>query len=592
MPFDLTELAGQNAELLNLLTLHLPDMLWVKDINGCYVYANKAICEGLLMAKDTAEPIGKNDIFFAMREREAHRENPDWHTFGELCANTDQIVIDNNRPMRFEEYGNVKGEMLYLEVYKAPFYDKDGNIIGTVGAGRDITQLKNTQHHLEASIRLQEEQKEQLAFQATHDVLTQLPNRILFMDRLRHAIERARHNSSQLAVLFMDLDNFKEINDSLGHGVGDQVLVEVARRMGSSMRRSDTLSRFGGDEFCIVIEGITEIHEIEKIIAKYRQEMHDPFMIDNNVFHVAFSTGIALFPDDGTDSDELLSHADAAMYKAKHDGRNTYRFYDEEMTKKAYERVFIESELRQALINDYLTLRYQPQIDALTERIEGVEVLVRWEHPKLGIIMPDRFIPIAEQNGMIVELDRIVMKKAFEQYMAWQARGLAPKTISVNLSMKQIEEEDFIGFVTELASRCGIAFEHIEFEVTETQIMHEPELSIQKLRRLHDLGISLSVDDFGTGYSSLAYLKRLPIRKLKIDKSFIDSLPEDNEDVAISKTVISLAKTLNLIVVAEGVESLEQKEFLLANDCRMIQGYWYSQPLPEAEMEAFLQRKR
>jgi diguanylate cyclase (GGDEF)-like protein/PAS domain S-box-containing protein len=588
MPFDPAEPFGHNAEMLNLLTRHLPDMLWVKDLNGHYLYVNQAVCDGLLMAHDVDEPIGKNDIFFAKREREAHKEQPEWHTFGELCFNSDQVVIDHKKPMRFEEYGNVKGELLYLEVYKAPFYDSTGKIIGTVGAGRDITQLKLTQLDLEASLKLQKEQKEQLAFQATHDVLTQLPNRILFTDRLSHAIQKAKREHGRLAVLFMDLDNFKEINDSLGHSTGDSVLIEVARRMGTVMRSSDTLSRFGGDEFCIVLEGVHEAFEIEKVIDKYRSALHDPFVIDNNFFHVAFSIGVAIYPDDGTDVHGLLSHADAAMYRAKQSGRNTFRFYDEEMTKLAYERVFVESELNKAIEEDHLVLYYQPQLDATADRIVGAEVLVRWLHPKLGVIPPDRFIPIAEQNGMIIELDRVIMEKAFMQYVVWKARGIAPESISLNLSMKQIEEDDFLDFVTDLTARRGMAYSDIEFEVTETQIMHEPELTIQKLQQLHDLGISIAIDDFGTGYSSLAYLKRLPIHKLKIDKSFIDGLPEDNEDVAISKTVITLASSLNMQVIAEGVETDAQKNFLIDNGCAMIQGYWFSRPLPAAELEALL----
>ena len=256
MAFNLEDLREHNSGLLELLTEHLPDMLWVKDINGNYLYANKAICNNLLMAKDTQEPIGKGDVFFAMRERAAHKDKPDWHTFGELCFNSDQVVIDNNKAMKFEEYGNVKGKLMYLEVYKAPFYDKDGNIIGTVGAGRDITQLKQIQIDLQKSFEKLQLQQEQLEFQAQHDALTGLPNRILFMDRLTQSIHAAQRDKTLVAVIFIDLDNFKEINDSLGHHIGDKVLIEASKRMRAQLRSSDTLARLGGDEFAIIINNL------------------------------------------------------------------------------------------------------------------------------------------------------------------------------------------------------------------------------------------------------------------------------------------------------------------------------------------------
>ena len=588
MPFDVSELKEQNVELLRLLSLHLPDMLWVKDLDGNYLYVNKAICDGLLMAKDIYEPLGKNDVFFAKRERELHKERPDWHTFGELCFNSDQMVIENNKAMRFEEYGNIKGEMLYLEVYKAPFYDKNGNVIGTVGTGRDITDLKKTQLRLEESLKQQQLQQEQLEFQATHDVLTNLPNRILFHDRLERSIEKAKRYGTKFGVLFIDLDNFKEINDSLGHTVGDNVLVEAARRIEKVMYRTDTLSRFGGDEFCILLDNIQAFFEVEKVIAKYQEAIQKAFVIEHNTFHVAMSVGVAVYPEDGRSVDELLRNADAAMYKAKHDGRNTYCFYDEQMTKNAYDRVQLENELRKAFEADHFEVFYQPQINSQTSELIGLEALVRWRHPQKGILAPNHFIPLAEQNGMIIALDRIVMQKAFAQYTQWKNRGLIHCKLAVNVSMKQIEKDDFLVFLRYMCDSEKIEYSNIVLEITETQIMHEPELSIMKLQEISNLGISLAIDDFGTGYSSLAYLKRLPIQKLKIDKSFIDYLPEDNEDAVISKAIISLAKNLNLSVIAEGVETLMQKEFLLENGCTSIQGYLYSKPLCHTDMEHFL----
>ncbi len=591
MTFELEDLKEHNSDLLSLLTEHLPDMLWVKDLDGKYIYANKAICDGLLMAKDIYEPIGKGDVFFALREREAHKENPEWHTFGELCFNSDQDVIDNDRAMKFEEYGNVKGKLMYLEVYKAPFYDKDGNTIGTVGAGRDITELKATQTHLEKSLGILEEQRKLLEYQANHDLLTGLPNRVLFLDRLEQSMKMADRYGTHSAIIFINIDEFKEINDSLGHSVGDKILIEVAKRMSLQMRKTDSLSRLGGDEFVVVLNEIKDIKNISAIIENGMNIFDAPFLIGENTLHISISVGVSIYPHDGKTSDELLRNADAAMYKSKSDGKNRYSYYDQEMTRKAHEKVLITTELKKAFITDELVVYYQPQIDAQRDKLVGMEALVRWQHKSMGFIYPDRFIPLAEATGMIVELDRIVMKKALQQFKEWKEAGLNPGKLSLNVAIKQLEDKGFIAFVKSLLESEECAYENIEFEVTETQIMNNPNESIEILQQISDLGISIAIDDFGTGYSSLAYLKRLPINKLKIDKSFIDNLPQDTEDVAISKTIINLCESLNLKVIAEGVETELQKDFLLENGCKFIQGYFYSRPISAENMTEYLIEK-
>ena len=588
--FRIEDLKEHNSELLKLLTRHLPDMLWVKDLDGNYLYANQAICDGLLMAKDTQEPIGKGDVFFALRERELHKHIPGWHTFGELCFNSDIDVIKNDKAMKFEEYGNVKGELMYLEVYKAPFYDKDGKTIGTVGAGRDITKLKKIQSDLQRSLKILDEQRDKLEYQANHDALTDLPNRVLFLDRLNQSINVAKRDKEEIALLFIDLDHFKEINDSLGHIVGDKILVEFAKRINEKVETTDTFSRLGGDEFCIVLNNIDTIDSVSNFIVEIMETSKEPFAIENNTLYIGMSVGIAMYPHDGVSANALLRNADSAMYKAKDSGRNRYFFYDEEMTKKAMERVFLETELRKAFANDEILVYFQPQMNAQTNKLVGAEALVRWKHPELGLIYPDRFIPLAESTGMIVQLDRIVMKKALTQFKKWKEAGLNPGKLSMNLATKQLEEKDFVLFIQNLLTEEECCYENIEFEVTESQIMKDPDKSIKILQEINDLGISISIDDFGTGYSSLAYLKRLPIKKLKIDKSFVDNLPEDLEDVAISKTIISLCKILNLKVIAEGVETLEQKDFLVQNGCMFIQGYFYSKPLNIEDMTEFLVR--
>ena len=563
-------------------------MLWVKDLDGKYIYANKAICDGLLMAKDIDEPIGKGDVFFALREREAHKDKPDWHTFGELCFNSDIDVIENDKAMKFEEYGNVKGKLFYLEVYKAPFYDKDGKTIGTVGAGRDITKLKKIQHDLEKSLKVLDLQRKQLEYQANHDSLTGLPNRILFMDRLEQSIRLAQRNKKQVAVLFIDLDHFKEINDSLGHTIGDKVLVEVSQRIESNMRKSDTLSRLGGDEFCIILDELTNLDDLSDIIVNGMLALKEPIKVDGNTLYIGMSVGISLYPSDGKDSATLMKNADAAMYKAKNDGRNRYRFYDEAMTKKASQRISLETALREALVKDELVVYFQAQVDAKNSCIVGMEALVRWNHPTKGLIPPDKFISLAESAGMIVELDRVVMRKALEAFTSWHINGIKTGKLSMNLAIQQLEDETFIDFLKELLEAKKCIAKLIELEVTETQIMNDPQKSIKTLEEISALGISISIDDFGTGYSSLSYLKRLPIDKLKIDKSFIDGVPSNVDDSAITKTIINLCQNLNLKVIAEGVETIEQKDFLVENGCDLIQGYYYSKPLPAHEMREFL----
>jgi len=588
MTFELMDLKKNNSSLLNLLTQHLPDMLWVKDLEGKYIYANKSICNDLLMAKNTQEPIGKGDVFFALREREAHKEIPDWHTFGELCFNSDQLVIDSNKPMKFEEYGNVKGKLMYLEVYKAPFYDNDGNIIGTVGAGRDITQLKKIQFDLENSLEEIDAKRDQLEFQANHDALTGLPNRVLFMDRLTQAIKLAKRKKQHVAVLFLDIDDFKKINDSLGHHVGDEILIEVTQRMLLKMRKSDTLARLGGDEFCIIMNDIENIDDVSKIIENGMEVFRDPFITHEHTLYISISVGVSLYPNDGEDAITLLKNSDAAMYKAKQNTRDRYSFYDEEMTKKAYERIFLETEMRKAFEKDEFIVYYQPQVHAKTKILTGMEALVRWQHPDMGFIYPDRFIPLAESTGMIIKLDRIVMKKAISQFSRWKKSGLDPKKISINLTMMQLEEDNFYNFIEELLECENVLASEVEFEITERQIMCNPNVSIKALQKLNTLGISVAIDDFGTGYSSLTYLKRLPINKLKIDKSFIDNIPEDLSDSAIVKTIINLCENLELQVIAEGVEEKNQNNFLFENNCKDIQGFLFSHPINAKDMEEFI----
>ncbi|WP_229860196.1 putative bifunctional diguanylate cyclase/phosphodiesterase [Candidatus Sulfurimonas baltica] len=427
-----------------------------------------------------------------------------------------------------------------------------------------------------------------LDHQAHHDALTGLPNRVLFNDRLSQAIEKSKRNKLKLALLFIDLDHFKEINDSLGHDIGDEILKEVTHRLRGTIRDEDTVARLGGDEFTVILEDLNQGQDASSIAAKLLESLAKSMHINDNVLYVSSSIGISIYPDDGVSAKDLLKFADSAMYKAKDDGRNNFQYYNASMTELAFERVVMETSLRAALKNNEFIVYYQPQVNGATDKLIGMEALVRWQHPTMGLVAPDKFIPLAESTGLIVELDRYVMKRAMMQISQWYEQGLNPGVLAMNLAIKQFQRQDFIPMFKELMQETNCQAEWLELEVTEGKIMTHPEESIKILNEISDLGIELAVDDFGTGYSSLAYLKRLPIDKLKIDQAFIRDLPDDEEDAVITKAVIALSKSLNLKVIAEGVETKEQRDFLVENGCKKIQGYFYSKPIPADELELIL----
>lgn len=431
-------------------------------------------------------------------------------------------------------------------------------------------------------------QKNALQYQATHDALTGLANRILFSERLEHAIKKSKERHSQMALLFIDLDHFKEINDSLGHEAGDEVLTIVTNRLHKTIQNEEVLARFGGDEFTVIIEGLQKAEEAMLLAEKILKVLSEPIALDHNELYVGCSIGISLYPDNGDTPQDLLKYADAAMYAAKNEGRNNVQYYTSEMTARALERVVMEASLRTGLKNEEFVVYFQPQVNGRSNTLNGMEALVRWQSPTVGLVSPAAFIPIAESTGLIVELDRFVMKSAMTQIALWNNEGLNPGILAMNLTMKQLQQNDFISFLTDLIATTGCREEWIELEVTEDQIMMNPDEAIEILREISRIGVKIAVDDFGTGYSSLSYLKKLPINKLKIDQSFVHGLPNDGEDSAITKAIIALAQSLNLEIIAEGVETREQKEFLVQNGCENIQGYFYSKPLPADKMKTVL----
>jgi diguanylate cyclase (GGDEF)-like protein len=475
------------------------------------------------------------------------------------------------------------GKLIYTDVSASLLKDDDYKIIGITYYAQDITQKKEIEKRLL-------EQTERLNFQAHHDPLTRLPNRTLFSDRLHQSIGYAHRHHEKFAVFFIDLDNFKQINDTLGHHYGDEILKIVAQRLFECIREGDTLARLGGDEFTIIAQDLDSLESAANIAQKIIDAVAKKIVIDEHTLHVTVSIGISLYPKDSTHESNLLKYADSAMYQAKANGRNTYQFYSTEMTNLALEKAAMELELRQAIEEEQLLVYYQPQVDARSNKVVGVEALVRWEHPIKGMVMPNSFIGLAEETGLIKEVDNYVMHQAMLDMADWYRTGLNPGKLSLNLSLNQLMKKNFFSVLENTINETGFDVEWLSFEITESQMMLDPKKSIEKLNQLNRMGIEISIDDFGTGYSSLAYLKRLPVDRLKIDKSFIFDLPYNEEDCAITNAVIALAQSLNLDIVAEGVEHAEQVEYLLSKECHIIQGFHYSMAIPNKELIKYIKR--
>lgn len=427
-----------------------------------------------------------------------------------------------------------------------------------------------------------------LQWLVNHDPLTERPNRLFFLSCLNDAIEKKRGPESHVGVLFIDLDRFKEVNDSLGHTVGDKLLKVATRRISECIRDTDLLARQGGDEFSVLLTSIRDLEGAEVVASKVLQAFQQPFWIGEYEIVVTVSIGISLFPDHGVDGATLIKHADVAMFQAKDAGKNCYYIYDVEKDHQRFERFSLGTDLRKAIQNNELVLHYQPQVDAITHRVMGVEALVRWQHPTAGLLPPDRFIPLAEELDLIVPLGEWVLREACRQMQAWIEVGLPDMRVSVNLAGQQIAHERLIKSVEEALEASGLSPECLELEVTENFVIRQPEVAIGKLTYLREQGITLAMDDFGTGYSSLSYLKKLPIDRLKIDRSFVKDIGIDRSDESIIKATLAMCHTLGLEVVAEGVETSEQLDFLRDNNCQIIQGYYFSKPLPPEDFWQYI----
>jgi diguanylate cyclase (GGDEF)-like protein/PAS domain S-box-containing protein len=431
--------------------------------------------------------------------------------------------------------------------------------------------------------------EERIHFMANHDALTGLPNRALLNDRLSQALLYAQRYDRWVTVLFVDLDNFKFINDSLGHNAGDELLKTIAKRMGNCIRATDTVVRFGGDEFVVVLfDQPKNADVVSQTVRKIQSAIAEPVRLQGHDLRVTSSLGVATYPDDGRDANTLLANADAAMYRAKDVGRDNFQFYTSELNSKVHERFLLQEELRNAVSRSEFVLHYQPQVDLRSGRVFAVEALVRWKHPKLGMVPPIKFIPMAEETGLIMPIGDWVLREACRQNKAWQDAGLPPVTVGVNVSARQFRERDLVNRVGCALKDSGLEARYLELELTESVIMQDVGLAVATMKDLQGLGVQLSIDDFGTGYSSLSALKTFSVSRLKIDKSFIDGLLADENDRAVAGAVISLGQTLKLRVIAEGVETEAQAAFLRNINCDEMQGYLFSKPVPAQGIEDML----
>ena len=450
-------------------------------------------------------------------------------------------------------------------------HDEQGRLSQYVAVFSDISAIKNSEDEL---TRL-----------AHHDPLTDLPNRLLFTDRAGQAVASAQVHKRGCALLMIDLDHFKLINDSLGHSVGDQLLKAVAERLKALFGPGITLARLSGDEFAVLAENCPQPGHAAALAQRVIDGLKEPFQINGHSLFINASVGISLFPSDALSAEQLLRNADSALFKAKSAGRDGYALYTEELTAHAQQRVEIAFELRRALEQQELRVYYQPVHDLKTSRLIGVEALVRWEHPQRGLVSPAEFIPIAERTGLIAEIDAWIMRQACRQMCRWQAAGVVLSFVAVNVSSRLFARRELYQQVAQVLHDTGLDPAYLELEVTESAVMEDPEVALEQMHRLRELGVRLAIDDFGTGYSSLLRLKRLPVQKLKIDQGFVAGLPGDEDDAAIARVIIALAQSMGMQVHAEGIEQVEQAAFLLEHGCDLGQGYWFGRPMPAASLD-------
>ncbi|VAW51108.1 diguanylate cyclase/phosphodiesterase (GGDEF & EAL domains) with PAS/PAC sensor(s) [hydrothermal vent metagenome] len=538
------------------------DMVLIADKQGIIEYVNPMFEKITGYSKD--ELIGKTPNILNSGEHEKDFYKNMWKTILRGDVFTDVLVNKKQ-----------DGSIFHQDEIITPLKNDDGEITHFIATGRDISKRIENQKRLQ--------------YIAHHDALTSLPNRVLFMDRIKRSLVRAKRNHERVAVLFFDLDRFKNINDTLGHLIGDKLLIEIAQRLKKDVREDDSIARLGGDEFAVLLDKVRKENDVTHIAHKILSSLEKSVMIDGHSLYTTASIGISLFPDDGEDAGTLLKNADIAMYRAKDTGKNNYQFYSKEMSARAIQRLAMENSLRMALKNNEFVLHYQPQVDAKSHAIIGVEALIRWQHSKLGLILPANFIPLLEETGLIVDVGDWVLEAAFEQLKAWSLSGYDDLTMSVNVSSRQFHGQNFYNRIVEMTKKYNLLPEKIELEITESILMDKQMQTIENINKLDSYGFRMAIDDFGTGYSSLSYLQRFKINTLKIDRTFIKDVVSNADDAKITTAIIAMAHSLKLNIVAEGVETQQQLDFLQQQDCQLIQGYFFSQPLAAEPLTKLLE---
>ncbi len=544
-----------------------PDIIYVLNQEGHFTFINERIESLLGFSKETL--IGKHYSFLVHHDdMEKAKYVFNERRIGNRASKNIELRL-KCKDEKADRHFNTR--TISIELSSMGMYDDDqknsNRYLGTYGIARDVTERKLAE--------------ETINFQAYHDLLTKLPNRALLRDRLSLAISQAKRNGEKLAVMFLDLDRFKNINDSLGHMIGDELLQHVSTRLKDCIREGDTLARFGGDEFTLLLPKITDERNDPAMLAeKITDALKQPFLIDGHELYVSTSIGIAVYPQDGTQIEHLIKHADIAMYHVKGQGKNGYQFYSDEMNAPYFEKLSLETGIHKALDNGEFELVFQPQINLRSGEIVGVEALLRWEHPEHGTIPPAEFIPFAEESGMIVDIGKWVITRAAKELQHWKQSGLPGIRMAINMSARQLMEHDIVNYIVSTLKKHKLPGDCLEIEITENAIMDDMDSIIRKLNDLSKFGITIAIDDFGTGYSSLSYLHKLPIQTLKIDRTFLKESRINKGDNTIINTIVAMAKGLHLNVVAEGVETHAQLDYLRQIDCNEAQGFLFGKPLP------------
>lgn len=557
---------NQRLELFGSVFENTAEGIMVTDAKKRIIEVNEAFTQ--ITGYSSQEVLKKQPSFLSSGRQDRGFYRDMWRSIKETGRWSGEIWNRNKS-------GKVYPEFLTVNSIK----NSAGKVTNYVGIFADISKLKNSQARIE-----------RLSY---YDELTELPNRSLLIERIEHTIRHAKRTDTRCAVVMLDLDRFKNINESYGHTIGDKLIRDVSQNLQSVVRDGDTLARIGGDEFVLLFESVADVSRLGFVTDRIQKALATPIDLPDQTVNITASMGICVYPEDGSNASELLKNADAAMFHAKGLGRNTYHFYTEELTRKAFEVLLLENDLRQAIEHNELELYYQPQVDLRTGKVVGAEALIRWNHKVLGTVSPARFIPIAEESGLIIEIGDWVLEEGCRQLHKWYTEGsIELSHLALNVAAMQLSRGGLVARLGELLSKYEFQAGRLELEVTEGFVMEKTERSINQLVAIQELGVTLAIDDFGTGYSSLSYLKDLPMDKLKIDQSFIRGVPHDSDDLAITKTILALGQGLGLRVIAEGVETEEQAHFLLEAGCKYAQGYLFSKPLPADEFEAYLQRNR